>query len=166
MTHRYKATARPVGATGKAKTLERYAKSEVPAPVPFAPLEEGDDTIEALIQAFEAAGQVDDDGNEYWTGRKLQSLLDYQKWDNFLAVVARARQACIQSGHNPADHFADAGKMVPLGSGAEREIEDIILSRYAAYLVAQNADPKKKGIIYLTPETPSGRYLLDMGINL
>ena len=90
-----------------------------------------DDTIGSLIAAFEAAAQQDDAGADFWFARDLQVLLGYTKWDNFLAVITKARSACEQVDHSAADHFADVGKMVSVGSGAEREIEDIVLSRYA-----------------------------------
>lgn len=104
--------------------------------------------IEDLISAFEDAAQSDDEGNEYWFARDLQKLLGYSKWDNFLTVVHRARDACEASGHTTSDHFAGVGKMVSLGSGSEREIEDIVLSRYASYLVAQNGDARKQEVAF------------------
>jgi DNA-damage-inducible protein D len=112
------------------------------------PLSASDDTIEDLITAFEDAAQTDDEGNEFWFARDLQKLLGYAKWDNFLAVVQRAREACEASGHTIGDHFADVGKMISLGKGAEREIEDIVLSRYASYLIAQNGDGRKREIAF------------------
>ncbi|MEN8723627.1 MAG: DNA damage-inducible protein D [Alphaproteobacteria bacterium] len=105
-------------------------------------------TIEQLVQDFESSVQADEDATEFWYARDLASLLEYTKWDNFLTVVAKAKAACEQAGHDPDDHFAGVGKMVRLGSGAEREIEDIVLSRYAAYLVAQNADPRKTPVAF------------------
>jgi DNA-damage-inducible protein D len=107
-----------------------------------------DATIEALIAAFEGAAQVDEEGEEFWLARDLQALFDYAKWDNFLTVIEKAKAACAQAGRDPDDHFADVGKMVSLGSGAEREIEDIALSRYAAYLTAQNADGRKRPVAF------------------
>lgn len=106
------------------------------------------DTIDDLISAFEAAAQVDDEGNEFWFARDLQELFEYTKWDNFLSVIEKAKQACEQAGRGCEDHFADVGKMVSLGSGAEREIEDIVLSRYASYLTAQNADGRKRPVAF------------------
>lgn len=106
------------------------------------------DSIEALIERFEEASNVDDEGNEYWFARDLQVLLGYTKWDNFVTVIERGKIACEQAGHGCDDHFAGVGKMVSLGSGAEREIEDIILSRYAAYLVAQNSDGRKRPVAF------------------
>ena len=111
-------------------------------------LSTSNDTIEDLISAFEDAAQADDDGNEFWLARDLQRLLGYAKWDNFLTVVQRARDACEASGHSTTDHFAGVGKMISLGKGAEREIEDIVLSRYASYLVAQNGDARKQEVAF------------------
>lgn len=112
------------------------------------PSPESDESIEGLIAAFEAAAHQDEDGNQFWFARDLQSLLGYAKWDNFLAVIVKAKTACEQAGHVNEDHFADVGKMVSLGSGAEREIEDIALSRYASYLIAQNGDGRKRPIAF------------------
>jgi DNA-damage-inducible protein D len=107
-----------------------------------------DETIEDLIAAFEDAAQTDDEGNQFWFARDLQKLLGYSKWDNFLTVVQRARDSCTASGHSVADHFAGVGKMISLGKGAEREIEDIVLSRYASYRIAQNGDARKREIAF------------------
>ncbi|NOT20110.1 MAG: DNA damage-inducible protein D [Sideroxydans sp.] len=92
---------------------------------------------------FEGARQVDEDGNEFWFARDLAPLLDYQQWRNFMLVIDKARQACEKSGRAVADHFADISKMVDIGSGAQREVADIRLSRYACYLIVQNGDPSK-----------------------
>jgi DNA-damage-inducible protein D len=113
-----------------------------------AVLESPDTSIEELIARFEGASQSDGDGGHYWFARDLQNLLEYAKWDNFLAVVVKAKEACSRSGHAVGDHFADVGKMVSLGSGAEREVDDIVLSRYASYLIAQNGDPRKRPVAF------------------
>ncbi|XUU61427.1 DNA damage-inducible protein D [Erythrobacter sp. HA6-11] len=105
-------------------------------------------SIESLIAQFEAAAQQDEDGNQFWFARDLQILLGYSKWDNFLTVIAKAKTACEEAGQASGDHFAGVGKMVSLGSGAEREIDDIVLSRYAAYLVAQNGDGRKQPVAF------------------
>jgi DNA-damage-inducible protein D len=97
-------------------------------------------------QSFEALKQVSDEGIEYWSARDLAPLLEYRTWRNFQKVVAKAQQACETSGHPLFDHFVEANKMVLLGSGAQRELEDVQLSRYACYLVVQNADPSKRVI--------------------
>ena len=87
-------------------------------------------------------------GTEFWFARDLQNLLGYSKWENFAKVIEKARTACKNAGYEPADHFLDIRKMVSLGSGAEREIEDIALTRYASYLLAQNGDPSKDQIAF------------------
>lgn len=92
---------------------------------------------------FEGIRQFGADGNEFWSARDLAPLLEYQDWRNFMQVVDKARIACAQSGKRPDDHFGDATKMVPIGSGAQRPVPDVHLSRYACYLVVQNGDPSK-----------------------
>ena len=104
--------------------------------------------IEKLIAKFEGAAEIDDEGTEFWTARNLQDLLGYSKWDSFLEVVEKAEIACKTTGQPVDDHFADVRKMVPIGSGAEREIPDMRLTRYACYLVAQNGDARKKPIAF------------------
>ena len=93
---------------------------------------------------FESVKKVNDNGVEYWLARDFQTILQYSSWDKFLNVVEKAKEACRNSGHNPADHFSHMVKMVSIGSGAQRETEDIKLSRYACYLIIQNADPAKE----------------------
>ncbi|MDP7181225.1 MAG: DNA damage-inducible protein D [Candidatus Woesearchaeota archaeon] len=85
---------------------------------------------------------------EFWFARDLQNLLGYLKWENFLKVIQKAEEACKNSGYASADHFPEVRKMVDLGSGAEREIDDYVLTRYACYLVAQNGDPRKEEIAF------------------
>jgi DNA-damage-inducible protein D len=92
---------------------------------------------------FEGIRQLDSEGNEYWFARDLSPLLDYQEWRNFMQVAEKAIQACRKSGVTVADHFGDITKMVEIGSGAQREIADVRLSRYACYLIVQNGDPSK-----------------------
>lgn len=95
---------------------------------------------------FEKIKHIDDDGVEFWYARELQAVLHYTKWGNFKNVVEKAMIACENSGIPTSDHFADVGKMVDIGSGANREVDDIELSRYACYLIAQNSDPRKEEI--------------------
>jgi len=89
-----------------------------------------------------------DTETEFWCARDLQMLLGYSQWRNFAAVIDRAITACENSGYDPKDHFAHISKMVVLGSGAKREIDDIALTRYACYLIAQNGDPAKEKIAF------------------
>lgn len=92
---------------------------------------------------FEGIRHVDADGNEYWRARQLAKVLDYSEYRHFLPVVARALEACRNSGQSEADHFEDVLEMVEIGSGAQRELPDVRLSRYACYLVVQNGEPSK-----------------------
>lgn len=95
---------------------------------------------------FEDIKRVDDSGIEFWYARDMQVVLEYTEWRNFLRVVGKGKLACDNSGNTVDDHFVDINKMVSVGSGAEREIGDILLSRYACYLIVQNGDPRKEVI--------------------
>lgn len=101
-------------------------------------------TREPSQTPFERIRQVDDDGIEFWSARDLMKVLEYTDWRNYKGVLIKAQMACENSGHDPTDHFVGASKMVSLGSDAKREVEDMHLSRYACYLVVQNADPAKE----------------------
>jgi DNA-damage-inducible protein D len=105
--------------------------------------------IVKLHSSFEQSVHKDiERGTEFWFARDLQNLLGYSKWENFAKVIEKARTACKNAGFEVADHFLDIRKMVSLGSGAQREIEDIALTRYASYLLAQNGDPSKDQIAF------------------
>lgn len=104
--------------------------------------------IQSLTETFEGHAQQTDSGIEYWLARDLQHLLGYTKWDNFVSVVSKARTACEVSGHKTSDHFADVGKTIQMPKGATKEVPDIMLTRYACYLIAQNGDPKKQEIAF------------------
>lgn len=106
------------------------------------------DIIHSLTENFESHSNKTADGVDFWLARDLQHLLGYTKWDNFISVISKAKTACDISGENTDDHFADVGKMVVIGSGAEKEIPDIMLTRYACYLIAQNGDPRKEAIAF------------------
>ncbi len=103
--------------------------------------------IVRLHQSFDAIAN-EKNGVEYWLARELQGLLDYSEWRNFLQVIEKAKTACLNSGQAIQDHFVDVNKMVRLGSGSERNIDDIMLTRYACYLIAQNGDPRKDTIAF------------------
>lgn len=85
-----------------------------------------------------------EDGNEFWYARELQDVLEYTEWRNFKKVIDKAKSACDNSGNYVEDHFVGVNKMVQIGSGADRFIDDIQLSRYACYLIVQNGDPRKE----------------------
>jgi DNA-damage-inducible protein D len=92
---------------------------------------------------FDSLRHVDDNGAEYWLARELMPLLEYGTWDKFKRVIQKAMTAAEQADHPASDHFSRMGKMVEIGSGAHREKEDYLLSRYACYLIVQNGDPSK-----------------------
>jgi DNA-damage-inducible protein D len=105
--------------------------------------------IRRLHGDFEQLVHIEEEtGVEFWLARDLQEVLGYQTWRRFEEVVQKAVTACENSGYEPRDHFAEVGKMVPLGSGAVRDIKDYMLTRYACYLIAQNGDPSKDAIAF------------------
>lgn len=96
------------------------------------------------ISLFESIKQYDENSNEYWTSRNLSRVLEYADYRNFIKVIEKAKTACANSGQVEADHFVDITEMVIIGSGAPRNIDSVKLSRYACYLIVQNADPSKE----------------------
>ena len=105
------------------------------------------ETILKLNRRFEEFA-YEKDGIEFWLARELQELLGYTEWRNFLNVIDKAKESCKTTGEAIPDHFVDINKMVRIGSGAEKQIEDMMLTRYACYLIAQNGDPKKEQIAF------------------
>ena len=95
------------------------------------------------MSLFESIKHIDESGNEYWTSRTMWKILEYTEYRHFLPVIEKAKVACLNSGQRVEDHFEDILEMVGIGSGAERAVDSIKLSRYACYLIVQNADPKK-----------------------
>ena len=95
---------------------------------------------------FESIKQIDNDGNEYWFARDLQEVLEYSEWRNFSKIIEKAKNACETSGHRVQSEFVDTNKFVDVGANLQRSIQDIVLSRYACYLIAMNGDPRKEVI--------------------
>lgn len=103
--------------------------------------------IKELFTQFEAI-TTELEGIECWSARELQKLLGYSKWENFEKVIKRAKDACTNAGENTNNHFPDIRKTIPMPKGAEKEIDDILLTRYACYLIAQNGDSRKEEIAF------------------
>jgi DNA-damage-inducible protein D len=103
--------------------------------------------IKELFDKFESC-RYETDGIEYWSARDLQTIFNYSDWRNLVRVIDKAKVSCKQAGEEIGDHFVDITKMVSLGSGSEREVEDYALTRYACYLIAQNGDPAKSEIAF------------------
>ena len=105
--------------------------------------------IRVLTETFEGHAQQTETGIEYWLARDLQQLLGYTEWRNFnQTAVSKAKTACEVSGHVVFDHFVDVNKMIQLAKNAQREIDDVMLTRYACYLIAQNGDSRKPEIAF------------------
>jgi DNA-damage-inducible protein D len=104
--------------------------------------------VQSLTNTFKGHAQKTEQGVEYWLARDLQHLLGYTEWRNFGAVLGKAKTACELSGHPVVDHFVDVNKTIAMPKGAEKEVDDLMLTRYACYLVAQNGDPKKQAIAF------------------
>lgn len=105
------------------------------------------DTIIKLNKRFEEYA-YEQDGIEYWLARELQELLGYSDWRNFLNAINRAKESCETTGEAVSDHFVDITKTIPMPKGASKEVPDLMLTRYACYLIAQNGDPKKEQIAF------------------
>jgi DNA-damage-inducible protein D len=105
------------------------------------------DEIRNLFSKFESAAS-DLEGVECWSARELQALLGYSKWENFEKVIQKAKEACNNAGEEMGYHFPDIRKTIPMPKGAEKDIDDILLTRYACYLIAQNGDSRKEEIAF------------------
>jgi len=103
--------------------------------------------IKQLFEEFESVA-IEFSGVECWSARDLQKLLGYSKWENFENVVNKAKEACVAAGESTDDHFPDVRKVIEAGKGARQEIDDILLTRYACYLTAQNGDSRKEEIAF------------------
>lgn len=103
--------------------------------------------IKNLFSKFEEAAS-EYEGVECWSARELQLLLGYSKWENFEKVIQKAKEACTHAGEKTTDHFPDVRKTIPMPKGAEKELVDILLTRYACYLIAQNGDSRKEEIAF------------------
>lgn len=112
----------------------------------FFPEESPSNADNTYQSPFESIKQIDDDGNEYWYARDLQEILEYSEWRNFSKTIEKAKSACETSGHAVQSEFVDVNKLVDIGANLQRSIQDIVLSRYACYLIAMNGNPRKEVI--------------------
>ncbi len=102
------------------------------------------DKMSVANSIFEQLRRLDENGNEYWTSRQLWRILEYTEYRHFLPVIDKAKSACENSNNQVVDHFEDILEMIEIGKGGQRELESVKLSRYACYLIVQNADPSKE----------------------
>ena len=106
----------------------------------------GSDLVNKTEKDFESIKHIDENGVEFWYARELMTMLEYSKWGNFKNVINKAKEACNGSNIAEEEHFADVGRVLKVGNNAEMEVDDLKLTRYACYLIAQNGDSRKKAI--------------------
>ncbi|WP_222428342.1 DNA damage-inducible protein D [Sphingomonas suaedae] len=128
------------------EAMQRVAQTNPGEVTALATSNLSDDTIDTLLDAFEAAARKTENGHEFWTSRDLSRLLGYSDYRNFLTIVEKAKAACRTMRLDPQDHFVDVTDMIEIGKGGRREVDNIHLDRYACYLIAQNGDPRKRQI--------------------
>jgi len=104
--------------------------------------------IKSLTANLESFARRTNSGIEFWYARDLQKLLGYRKWENFCKIIVKAKESCKNAGLPISDHFPDVGKLIKTGRGAKLSVNDLMLTRYACYLIAQNGDPKKTEIAF------------------
>ena len=103
-----------------------------------------EELVDPRKSVFEQIRHIDENGIEYWSAREMAKVLEYSEYRHFLPVIEKAKEACANSNNNPFDHFEDILEMIEIGKGGRREVESVKLSRYACYLIVQNADPSKE----------------------